>query len=130
MMLIEKYIPEIQQEFSKDINLITQLRTIKYTPQSFEELKKYQHFYMKVNDNNLPYELEEYSKSLMLLNYFKLLFSYLSHVLISFLNVIKSILDPNKLINSITNVQLDMDEINRLSMNINQSDYRLGIIQM
>ena len=113
--IIGRYLKDVEMELSKDIELLTNMRTIKYTPHSFFELKKYQDFYSKRN-NNLPYNLEEYSKRYMLPNYFRLIFSYFSYILSNIVCVFKAVLNPTKIIASLNNPKIDTAELNRLGM--------------
>ena len=122
--IMNQYVLDIRTELFSDIDLLTKLRTIKYTPTSFGELQKYQDFYLKHN-NVLPYALTEYSKSKMLINYFKLLFSYFRYVMKSVLKLIASMLDVNKILNALTNKNLDQTEINRTRLIFNRNNYKI-----
>lgn len=122
--IMNQYILDIRTELFSDIDLLTKLRTIKYTPTSFGELQKYKDFYLKHN-NVLPYALTEYSKSKMLINYFKLLFSYFGYVMKSVLKLFASMLDVNKILNALTNKNLDQNEINRTRLAFNRNNYKI-----
>lgn len=122
--IMNQYILDIRTELFSDIDLLTKLRTIKYTPTSFGELQKYRDFYLKRN-NKLPYALTEYSKSKMLINYFKLLFSYFGFVMKSVLKLFASMLDVNKVLNALTNKNLDQTEINRTRLTFNRNNYNI-----
>lgn len=113
--IIGKYLNIVRSEVNNDINLITKLRTIKYTPHSFFELKKYEDFYSS-NKDKLPYNLEEYSKLKMLSNYFKLLFNYFGYILSNIVCMFKIILNPTKIIALSNNPRLDRAELKRLGM--------------